>query len=283
MENPLNDFSGTNHQADISLDGLAVNDYDAFAPVYREIMGRDYAKIIGGHYWGEIAYGTTALPKLRCLDLACGTGDFGLELFRRSSHVSGVGIEYLGIDKSNKQIELAKERETRDYKSSVKFRQGNVLRCKLPQENDAITMNLDALNHLTNPGEWYILFYRVNQALKPGGAFLFDMNTQERILKDWDYPEVIVKPGMTYTQISSGVTSVEGFVKRRLYMEVHSHNEPQNQRYRVLVEQIAPSKDKLFEMLRLVGFGSAKEIELDDQNDNHVFLKNRMFVEARLW
>jgi hypothetical protein len=51
---------------------------------------------------------------------------------------------------------------------------------------DAVLCHYDSLNHLSNETELRATFLQVAQALKPGGMFLFDLNTLENYQTFWN-------------------------------------------------------------------------------------------------
>ena len=272
-QNPLESFNNRFCQVVGKLE-LRVNDYDAFAPVYDRIMGFDYAELITPSYSHVIE---THFPecKINHLDLACGSGAFG----RLIVNAFNPRLSSYGIDMSIGQIASAKQK-ARDSGVLLDYNVGNVLTCEFPAQMQVVTMNLDALNHLRSLEQWSSLFRKVYSALECGGTFLFDINTQRRILHDWNTAEIIIKPDMTYVQIGSGVVRENDVVRRRLYMEVFTR-EPAGA-YAVVVEQIAPTTDKLYQMLFDAGFSDVKETAfLRDERMSHIFMKNRLHLIAK--
>lgn len=163
----------------------------------------------------------------------------------------------------------------------VDFSVGNVLAAPLPKGCDVVTMNLDAMNHLRNPADWWALLTRACESLKDGGIFLFDINTQYRLLNDWNYPEIIVKRNMTYVQLGSNPSKTGDFERRRLYMVVFLEEYRKITKHAVVVEQIAPSKERLFQELKNAGFSRVTErVWPDEIVRKHIFMKNRLFVTA---
>jgi SAM-dependent methyltransferase len=273
--NPLQNYNGSHVYAKENLE-LGINDYDDFATVHHKIMGADFAKIISAFYIEKILKTSGAVSKLKLLDLACGTGSF---LFFVSKIMKN-DSRLIGIDLSSGQINTANREKKKQGRKNIVFEVGDVLKADLPKNCQAITMNLDALNHLPDLESWRLLFKKVFSSLAPGGIFLFDINTYKRISLDWDYPEIIIKPGMTYVQVGSRALMKDGVVRRRLYMTVYLETKMNIEKHSVSVEQIAPRENKtVIDMLDNCGFSECRNFY--PPSSKHIFMKNRMFVMAK--
>lgn len=269
MKSPLARFS----QVD-SDPVLAVNDYDDVAPAYSKAMGHDYSAIF------LEGIGPTLAPLrwhdrgVRYVDLACGSGDIACALAKR------FGIRGLGFDRSERQVASAKARAAAEG-LSIAFKVGDVLEAELPHSVDLITMTLDAINHLPNAESWRRLFDRVFQSLRPSGIFIFDMNTEERLLEDWRYPEVVVKESITYLQCGLHFERSENRALARILMQIFAASNGAWTRYQALVEQIAFPIPSVFQMLRETGFTEVRTLtEFDSLRQGHIFMKNREFIVA---
>lgn len=104
------------------------------------------------------------------LDLACGTGSMSLLLAQR-------GYRVLGADISEQMLTEAARKADKLPENPPYFIHQPMQRLRLPQPVDAVFCLLDSLNYLTDPDDCRQTFSRVFRALKPGGAFLFDINT----------------------------------------------------------------------------------------------------------
>ncbi len=113
------------------------------------------------------------------LDLACGTGMLACTVAR-------MGIEVVGLDKSKEMLEMAEERR-RLYRLDNKptFYHRDMSRFNLKRKFDAVGCFFDAANHIIDP-EKFAEFIRCSALhTKPGGFFIFDVNTV-RGLDKWD-------------------------------------------------------------------------------------------------
>jgi len=251
-----------------------VNNYDHIAPVYDEVMGDDFCRITFAGLRELFARCLDGASQATYLDLACGTGAFIQRM------ASEFGPKCYGIDLSPGQIAVAR-RKAHQASVDMTFRVGDVLQTELPASCDLVTMTFDALNHLRSPGDWASLFRRVHAALRHGGAFVFDVNSPQRLLHDWSHPEVIIKPNLTYVQCALDPKITPDCVRRQCLMLIYAEVESCINRYSALVEHIALRKQRVFQMLRASGFRTAREILLGREvRDQHVFLKNRTYFVA---
>lgn len=130
--------------------------YGAFADFYEAIFQK---------------YGVT--PSL-ILDLACGTGTLTLELARR-------GYELIGVDGSEDMLAVAQEKA---LEASVDVKP--LFLCQTMEALDlygtvsAAVCSLDGVNYLP-PDSLGTVFERLRLFVEPGGLFIFDVNTPERL------------------------------------------------------------------------------------------------------
>lgn len=112
----------------------------------------------------------------RILDLACGTGSMLIRLLRLGYHVTGV-------DRSAEVLAEAKRKASdEDFCPLLlcqDMREFQVYGGRRAEgtEFDAVICCLDSVNYLTGVGDLAHCFARVRAHLKPGGLFLFDVNT----------------------------------------------------------------------------------------------------------
>ena len=107
------------------------------------------------------------------LDLACGTGSMSLLLAKR-------GYRVIASDISEEMLTLAAQKAGDLGNPPFFFRQP-MQRLRLPEPVDAVFCLLDSLNYLDQPEDCKTTLERVFRALKPGGVFLFDINTPEKL------------------------------------------------------------------------------------------------------
>ncbi len=103
------------------------------------------------------------------IDLGCGPGHWAREL-------TLAGYDVLGVDISPAMIRLARQKAPLSL-----FRTGSLLRAHLPP-CAAVTAMGECLNYTFDPsGGVEQLFHRVFHALQPGGLFVFDVATPDRV------------------------------------------------------------------------------------------------------
>ncbi len=104
------------------------------------------------------------------LDLACGTGSMSILLAQR-------GYQVLGADISEEMLTVAAQKAAELTENTPFFIRQSMQKLRLPYEVDLVVCLLDSLNYLTEPEDCKKMIQRVWKALRPGGVFLFDINT----------------------------------------------------------------------------------------------------------
>lgn len=107
------------------------------------------------------------------LDLACGTGSMSLLLTKR-------GYRVIASDISEEMLTIAAQKAGA-LEQPPFFICQPMQRLRLPEQVDAVFCLLDSLNYLDKPQDCQKTIERVFRTLKPGGVFLFDINTPEKL------------------------------------------------------------------------------------------------------
>lgn len=255
---------------------LKVNDYDSISRIYDETMGEDFSNIIYDSHRKSVKKILGRKSKIRCLDIACGTGSF----IRRLARDFNDRVECFGIDLSQGQITTARKK-AKAMGASVHFSIGDMVAAEYPADCDLITINLDATNHLKHPRHWKIVFEKIRKSLSSGGVFLFDINTPKRLLEDLLQPEVVTKKDITYVQCGIYTGEIDGFALNQHLMQIFHKDKKGIKEYFARIQQIAPSKERLFELLRDAGFSKISEVQYNEKaRVRHIFMKNRLFVKC---
>lgn len=150
-------------------------------------MYKSIAKYYDMLGWGE--FHDVAWPRLRpllekhqCksyLDLACGTGTLAFT-------VAKLGIEVVGLDKSKEMLTMATKSLRRFViRPAPEFVRRDMSRFNLHREFDAVGCFFDAMNHVLEPEKVAKICVNAYNHLKPGGFFIFDVNTVLGMRK-WD-------------------------------------------------------------------------------------------------
>ena len=114
------------------------------------------------------------LPVRTVLDLACGTGSLTAELARR-------GYEMIGADCSEEMLSVAAEKCRGAGPVEPIFLHQAMEDLDLYGTIDACVCCLDSVNYVTSPKKLVRAFRRVHTFLMPGGLFLFDVNTPDKL------------------------------------------------------------------------------------------------------
>lgn len=112
-------------------------------------------------------------PVKTVLDLACGTGSLTCLLGER-------GYDMTGVDLSQEMLAQAVEK-ARALENPPLFLHQSMDRLDLYDTVDACVCCLDSVNYVTRPAVLRRAFQRVHLFLSPGGVFLFDINTPEKL------------------------------------------------------------------------------------------------------
>ena len=122
----------------------------------------------------EKHFSRSALPIHTVLDLACGTGSLTAELAAR-------GYEMIGADCSEEMLAVAAEKCRGAGPVEPIFLHQAMEDLDLYGTIDACVCCLDSVNYVTRPRTLARAFRRVHTFLMPGGLFLFDVNTPDKL------------------------------------------------------------------------------------------------------
>lgn len=149
-----------------------MNSYDFLAGCYDE-----FTTDVGYSAWAdyiEAHFRRRGLPGKTVLDLACGTGSLTRELAQR-------GYEMIGVDLSPEMLAEAAEKNQDVDGIPPIFLCQSMDKLNLYGTIDACVCCLDSVNYVTDPKKLQKAFERVYLFLMPGGVFLFDINTPEKL------------------------------------------------------------------------------------------------------
>ena len=131
-------------------------DYEATVDFYFEILNRE------------------GLRPRTAVDLACGTGSVTAILARK-------GLDVTGVDLSEEMLTQAFQK-VQDMDRPPRFVCQPLQALRLPRGVDLAVCALDSLDYITDPSDCAGAIRRVYKALNPGGIFIFDVNTPEKLL-----------------------------------------------------------------------------------------------------
>ena len=148
-----------------------MNAYHALADSYDRLTNDvDYEATVAFYY--EILAREGLNPRT-CVDLACGTGSVTEILARR-------GLDVTGVDMSEEMLTVAMEK-VMDMEQPPRFICQKLQELRLPRGVDLAVCALDSLDYITNPDDCRDAIARVYKVLNPGGIFIFDVNTPEKL------------------------------------------------------------------------------------------------------
>lgn len=155
--------------------------YGKFASVYDDIGGDHFS--VDMVAYTERIIKRHKIKAVSLLDLCCGTGS-AMKLFADS------GLSVSGLDGSSSMLKQARIK-LKDYNPelyhqtlpSISIRESKL--SNKAKKFDLITCYYDSLNYLKNERELQATFRSVYRHLKPGGYFIFDMNTIEALKMIW--------------------------------------------------------------------------------------------------
>lgn len=171
--------------------------YEAYAPIY-DAIGQD-AFGLRMVAWTLDCLAARGERPARVLDLACGTGSVALAL-------AAAGCQVVGVDRSAAMLTIA-HGKARDAGADVAFVEADIRHLTTDSEDagsrsavvgpssvDLATCFYDSLNYLTEDGDLEWVCAGVAAALRPGGWFVFDMNTEAEY-ELWDERDVVTYDG----------------------------------------------------------------------------------------
>lgn len=149
-----------------------MSSYNALASSYDSLM-------VDGSYrkradWLEKLFKKSRIQVESVLDLACGTGTIACLLARR-------GYQVIATDASEEMLTQAAAKACVLEEKAPMFLLQSMPRLRLAEPVDAVVSTMDSLNYLTREKDIRETFRRVYRWLKPGGQFIFDVNTPYKL------------------------------------------------------------------------------------------------------
>ena len=191
-----------------------------------------------------------SLPIRTVLDLACGTGSLTKVLAQR-------GYEMIGADLSEEMLAQAAEKCRGVGRPEPIFLHQAMEELDLYGTIDACVCCLDSVNYVTRSGKLARALQRVHTFLMPGGLFLFDINTPDK-LRGLDGQIFLDETEDAYC-----VWRAEFSARRRMCtygMDIFRREENGLwQRWEEVHEEYAYEPAELEELLRQAGFRQIKQ------------------------
>ena len=145
--------------------------YHALAASYDRLTSDvDYQATVD-FYWQILK--REGLQPRTAADLACGTGSVALLLAQK-------GLRVIGVDMSEEMLCVASQK-AQEQENMPMFVCQRLEQLQLAQGVDLAVCALDSLDYITEPEICREAIRRVYRALNPGGGFIFDVNTPEKL------------------------------------------------------------------------------------------------------
>lgn len=139
-----------------SYDSLTLDvDYDAVVAFYMQLLKRE------------------GVAPRTAVDLACGTGSVAIRLAQ-------IGLSVTAVDLSEDMLCAASEK-AQNMENRPIFVCQPLQKLHLPRGVDLAVCALDSLDYITDPDDCREAICRTYKALNPGGCFIFDVNTPEKL------------------------------------------------------------------------------------------------------
>ena len=144
------------HELAQSYDRLTSDvDYDSTVDFYYEILKREQ------------------LAPRTAVDLACGTGSVALRLAKK-------GLQVTAVDMSWEMLTVAQQKAA-EADVFPQFACQKLQELHIPRAVDLAVCALDSIDYILDPADCKKAIERVYKALNPGGCFIFDVNTPEKL------------------------------------------------------------------------------------------------------
>jgi ubiquinone/menaquinone biosynthesis C-methylase UbiE len=145
--------------------------YHALAASYDRLTNDvDYAKTVA--FYKQILQKEGCQPET-AVDLACGTGSVALLLARE-------GMRVIGVDLSEHMLTVAADKCAGEEQPPLFICQA-LQELRLPRGVDLAVCALDSLDYILDPADCKEAIRRIYRVLNPGGIFIFDVNTPEKL------------------------------------------------------------------------------------------------------
>jgi len=145
--------------------------YEALAASYDRLTNDvDYEATVAFYY--EILKQEGLKPRT-AVDLACGTGSVTAILAKK-------GLQVIGVDMSEEMLTVASQKAG-DIHPAPWFICQSLQELRLPRAVDMAVCALDSLDYITDPEDCKEAIRRAYKYLNPGGIFIFDVNTPEKL------------------------------------------------------------------------------------------------------
>ncbi len=145
--------------------------YHALAQSYDQLTWDVDYKATVDFYW-EILRREGLAPRTAA-DLACGTGSVAVLLAEK-------GLDVVAVDLSEDMLTQAQQK-AQSLANPPLFLCQPLQKLRLLRGVDLAVCALDSLDYITQPEDCRRAIHRIYKVLNPGGCFIFDVNTPEKL------------------------------------------------------------------------------------------------------
>ena len=148
-----------------------MNAYKELAISYDRLTNDvDYAAVVA--FYEKILRSEGITPRT-AVDLACGTGSVAALLAQS-------GLQVTAVDMSEDMLAVAWSK-SQGLDNPPTFVCQKLQELRLPRGVDLAVCALDSMDYITDPADCQEAIRRVYKTLNPGGIFIFDVNTPEKL------------------------------------------------------------------------------------------------------
>ena len=146
-----------------------MNAYHALAGSYDRLTNDvDYGAVVD--FYKQILEREGLSPRT-AVDLACGTGSVAILLAESGMTVTAVDMS----------ADMLCQAQQKAGNLPITFVCQKLQMLHLPRAVDLAVCALDSMDYITNPIHCQIAIHKIYRALNPGGCFIFDVNTPEKL------------------------------------------------------------------------------------------------------
>ena len=244
-----------------------MNAYKALAASYDSLtLDVDYDGVVEFY---EVLLQREGLSPRSVVDLACGTGSLTVRLAQK-------GYKVMGVDLSEDMLTVASQKAW-DLGLKIPFVRQPLEKLYLHRGVDLAVSALDSIDYITDPEDCRQAFRRIYKALNPGGCFIFDVNTPEKlramdgqVFLDEDDDVYCVWRGSFDVETNICTYGMDLFQR-------HGNNWHRSQE---IHQEYAYSAQQLVSYLKEAGFTSIevfgdRRLEAPREEDQRIYLKAR--------
>ena len=242
--------------------------YDDFSKIYDRFHKIDYGAFV--EFYKAIFRRAGVNPET-VLDLGCGSGAVTLLLAKE-------GFDVIGVDISPDMLAIARSKAEEEG-LDILFLNMDMCAFEIPEPVDCVVSALDCVNYLENSDELRAAFECVYGSLKPGGMFIFDINSEYKLREILGNNTFIYEDASAYCVWDCGYFPDDNVVSFDLNFFVKDRGSGYS-RYNEYQEETIFKAGEVAELLKYCGFEHIEffgDLGFEKPTDN----TERIFFAAR--